>query len=308
MNAAVADKTAAKTAKARKARAANLISVPARKRRSEILSVELENELVSKWFDHGDEKARERLILAYRPLALTAAIEAARQCGMETDDFAQEAYAALVDSLQRFDPTRGFRFGTFARWDVRGALSRHAMDFAGPCRLGTNLADKKLFMQFRKMRNAIEARTQRPLDDAGREEIAKACGVEISAVHRMEPRLSPKDWSIDAPISDADDGISGTRGERLVYDAPSPEQQVAAKRDAATLAKVLADVMGALSERERIILQARLAGDADADLSEIGARLGVSKERVRQIERRAIERLRDEMTKRGLRKEDFLVR
>jgi RNA polymerase sigma-32 factor len=274
-------------------------------KRSEILDRDVERKLANDWLQNNDYKARDRIIIAYRPLALAAATEMAKASGMDVEDLAQEAFAALTTALDKFDPELGYRFGTFARWHIQGELNRHVMDFFGPCRIGTNLSDKKVFMQFRKRRAEIEARTGRTLDEIGRQEIADEIGVPIDVVRRMEPRLSSRDPSLDEPIGDPDEG-GATRGQMLVDLSPTPEEATIRDKDGRLMAGILCDVMAELSDRERAILSARLLGDKRRQLLDIGDDLGITKERVRQIERRALRHLRAAIENRGFRKTDFI--
>lgn len=277
-------------------------------RRSEILERDVEMQLAEAWLERQDKKARDRLILAYRPLALTLATTIAKQSGMNVEDLAQEAFLALTSSIDKFDPSMGNRFGTFARWHIVGELNRHVMDFFGPCRVGTNLSDKKVFMQFRKRRAEIEARTQRPLDDEGREEIAMKIGVPVEVIRRMEPRLSSHDASLDEPIGGDGDGEgSMTRGQLLVDNAPSPEEQAIREMDGGRINSVLKELLSELPEREQAILRARLMGDSRIQLADLGDGLGVTKERVRQLERKALKSLRGALEEMGYSKEHFLA-
>lgn len=276
-----------------------------KKRRSEILDRETELALARAWLEKRDAKARDRLLLAYRPLGLTMAQEVARTTGGNIEDLAQEAFVALAESLDKFDPTRGFGFGTFARWHVMGQLRRHIMDLQGPVRIGTNLSDKRVFLQFRRMRAAWEARNQRPLDHEGRIELAKEMNVPLETLLRMEPRLQGADVSLDEPLS-TDDEPGATRGSLLVDSSPSPEALAIGQIDGSRMREILANMIAQLPERDREILTARLLSERKTEFHELGLKLGVTKERVRQIEQKALRTLRANLEARGLGKHALL--
>lgn len=262
-----------------------------RSKKAEILEKHVEFQLAKEWIENKNEKARNRLILAYRPLALSQAKQLARQSSMSVEDLAQEAFLALAESTDKFDPSLGNRFGTFARWHILGQLRRHIMDFHGPCRVGTNLSDKKVFTQFRKVRAEIENRDKKTLDDAGRDEIARRIGVPRNIIDRMEPRIIAGDSSLDAPISNGEEGTV-TRGDILIDDSPNPEEQVLKQKDYQKITGIVQELLADLPDRERKIIESRLIDDDRIQLSDLGEEFGISKERVRQLERTAIRKLR----------------
>lgn len=275
-----------------------------RRARSEILERDVELALARDWLENKNQRARERMLLAYRPLALTIAGVIARQSGMDIEDLAQEAFLALAECTNKFDPDRGTRFGTFARWHIKGALRRYVMDFIGCCRIGTNLSDKRVFSQFRKLRAEIEARTQRPLDDAGRDLIAKKLGVTREIIDRMEPRLTQSDVSMDEPVGDEDGGT--TFGSMLVDPNPTPEQATIRRYDRTKIFGVVQALIAELPEREQKILRVRLLNEAQDEDADVAEELGVSRERVRQLERKAFKHLRRELVRMGYAVSDFI--
>lgn len=275
--------------------------------RSEILDRDVELGLATAWLDNNDYRARDRLVLAYRPLAVNLATAVARQSGMVVEDLVQEAFLALAESTDKFDPSLGNRFGTFARWHIMGQLRRHVMDFFGPCRIGTNLSDKKVFMQFRRLRAEIEAREQRPLDERGRNEIAERIGVPRQVVDRMEPRLTHHDVSLDEPLPGEDGDTGMTRSNLLVDDGPSPETGAISRHDGSRTKAILKDLIDELPERERAIVMARLMNEDRVQLAELGERHGITKERVRQLERKALRQLRRGLEEMGFKAEDLIL-
>jgi len=276
-------------------------------RQYKLLSHEEELALATAWLERRDAKARDKIILLYRPLATSIATRLARQCGMQSEDLVQEALLALAESLDKFVPSMGNRFGTFARWHIGGQVRRYVMDNFGPCRIGTNFSDKKVFSRFRRLRSEIEARTGRPLDDDGRQEIAEEIGVSYAVVQRMEPRIMRADVSLDAPLATGgDDDQSTTRLDLLVDDAPSPEMDTMTRLDHSRVMGLVSELIQELPEREQTILHHRLFADDRIQLSELGERLGVTKERVRQLERKALRQLQRSLEDLGFHARDLI--
>lgn len=279
-----------------------------RSKRSEILSKKTEQELVRLWVDERDAAARNRLILAYRPQAIRMARQYALRSGMPLDDLIQEAELGVMEAVDNFDPSRNTRVSTLALWHIRGRLQRHTLNYAGPCRVGTNFQDKRVFSRFRPLRAAWEARNQRPLDDKGRDEIAAQMGVKREVLNRMEPRIVGGDLSIDAPIRQADGESSGeTIGSSLLVADESPESGIIGRHDRKKAVEVLFEHLGDLPERDQLIVKRRLLRDEPGVLAELGDELGISKERVRQIERGAINMLRKILEARGYTAQNLLV-
>lgn len=276
----------------------------ATRRRTKILERDNETELARAWLEEGDIAARDKLILAYRPLAVAIANRMARQSGVSLDDLVQEAFIALTESVDKFDPSLGNRFGTFARWHIRGQVKRYVMDFCGPCRIGTNLADKKVFMSFRRHRAEIEMRTGRPLDDEGRAEIARRIGVNVDVVRRMEPRLVRADVSLDRLSSEDEED---TRHETLADERPDPETLAIGAVDGARVGGLLRQCIAELPEREQMILKARLMSDDRVQLADLGEMFNITKERVRQIERKALKQIRRRLERAGITAADCAI-
>lgn len=288
-------------------RGAFVSKAPAKRgrKKSEILTVAGEDDLAAAWTSHGDLSARNRLIEAYRPMVLKLAKAAAVKSGLEIEDIAQEAFAALLHAAANYDPSLGNRFGTFARHHVGGAIHRHVLDFFAPFRLGTNIADKKVFFRFRKLRSEIEARTRKDLDDAGREEIAGKIGVPIETVLRMEPHLTcARSLFENVASEDGEDGL--TLLESIPDEGESPEDS-AVRLDTLRSAKTaLAELLADLDSRSRLVLARRFFGEKKCLFETIGAEIGITKERVRQIERAALKTLRSALEGFGLTRESLI--
>jgi RNA polymerase sigma-32 factor len=265
-----------------------------------------EQQLAKAYLESGDVAARDRLINAYAPLASSLAIQVARQSGMHLfEDLQQEANAALVGVVDRFDPALGYRFGTFARWHILSDLRRFVMDNVGCCRVGTNAADKKVFTNFRKERAKIEAETGRPLDEDGREQIAKALKVDIEVIYRMEPRVLRSDVAVDTLITAQDDEEAGY-GEQLIDTAPSPEAACAEGVDRSRVRDALAEAIDSLDGREMRIIHARYLLTKPISLQSLADEMKISRKAVQSIENRAFNRLQHALREQGISAEEAL--
>ena len=171
-------------------------------------------------------------------------------------------------------------------------------------RTGTTAAQKSLFFNLRRMRAKIEEASGRPLDDQGRDKIATELGVDVCEVEAMELRMAASDQSLNSPVAD---GAESEWQDFIADTRANPEEVVIGMRDAQTRSRWLAEALGELSSRERTIIAQRRLTDQGATLEELGRELGVSKERVRQLEHRALMKLRTSILRRVDRPTDLMV-
>ncbi len=162
-------------------------------------------------------------------------------------------------------------------------------------------------MQFRRFRAEWEATQQRALDDQGRREIAARIGVPLETVQRMEPRLGASDVSLDEPLSGDEGEGAATRGSLLVDRGPTPELGTINSVDGARMRKLLVALIEKLPERERSVLSGRLLSERKTEFQELGAQMGVTKERVRQIEQKALKMIREQLEAQGLNRHDLIA-
>ncbi len=262
-----------------------------------------ERELARRWREARDEAALHALTRAHARLVIAIAVRY-RHYGLAFGDLVQEGGVGLMQAAERFEHTREVRFSTYATWWIRSAIQDYVLRNWSIVRTGTTAAQKALFFSFRRLRARIE-QAGIPLDDAGRQHIADTLAVPLADVVTMERRLSGSDRSLNAPI-----GEEADEWQDLLPDTrPSPESVVIGMRDAETRSRWLAEALGALSPRERTIIhRRRLAEDGSgATLEELGRQLGVSKERVRQIETRALTKLRTSMMRHVEAAEDLIA-
>jgi len=253
-----------------------------------LLEREDEFELAVRWRDNDDTAAMHELVTAYARLVVSAASKY-RHYGLPTGDLIQEGNIGLMQAAKRFDPDRGFRFSTYAAWWIRASIQDHILRNWSIVRTGTTAAHKSLFFKLKRLRARIGEAEGGPLSEAGRQKIAETIGVNVSDVVTMEQRLSGADSSLNAPIaveseSEAQDFIADTR--------PTPEQATMDMHDSAVLSKWLNEALIELSSRERLIIMKRRLQEEGATLEQLGGVLGVSKERVRQLESRAMKKLK----------------
>ncbi|MCB9988907.1 MAG: RNA polymerase factor sigma-32 [Rhodospirillales bacterium] len=249
-----------------------------------------EHDLALRWKEKGDEKALHLLIKSYARLVVAMAAKF-RNYGLPMGDLIQEGNIGLMQAAERFDPSREVRFSTYATWWIRAAIQDYVLRNWSIVRTGTTAAQKSLFFNLRRLKSKIENDNNgAPLDENGREKIAEKLNVKVRDVRSMESRLSGNDHSLNMTIGEnSEDDFQSL----LADESPSPEEVVIGMKDAETRSRWLAEALGTLSAREQNIIRQRHLGDEVVTLEELGQQLGISKERVRQLESRAMEKLRE---------------
>ena len=260
-----------------------------------MLSKERELELAIAWKDHGDEKALHEMINAYGRLVISAATKF-RFYGLPLNDLIQEGNIGLLEAAKRFEPAREFRFSTYATWWIKSCMQDYVLRNWSIVRTGTTAAQKSLFFNLRRLRAKIEGEQESEgLNDTGRQEIANDLGVKIYEVEQMEQRMNGGDNSLNVTISD-ENGASDWQS-MLEDDRPNPEEIVIGMKDTQTRSKWLQDALSTLNDREQKIIRDRHMGYETTTLEALGVELGISKERVRQLEHRAMEKLKSSLTR-----------
>jgi RNA polymerase sigma-32 factor len=254
-----------------------------------LLTRERELSLAKAWRDEEDELALHELITSYGRLVAGMAVKF-RNYGLPLADLIQEGNVGLMQAAARFEPERDIRFSTYASWWVRSAMQDYILRNWSIVRTGTTSSQKSLFFNLRRLRARIEGRTGKLLDDAGRKEIAAELKVPERDVQGMSARLSASDQSLNAPVGEETD-LSWQ--DYLVDDRPTPEAVTIEAKDAEIRSDWVQSALSDLPVREARIIQARLLEEDTLTLEALGAELGVSKERVRQLEKRALNKLRE---------------
>ena len=254
------------------------------------LAREEERGLAVRWKDERDERALHRLISAHMRLVIALAGRF-RHYGLPMADLVQEGHVGLMEAAARFEPERDVRFSTYATWWIRASIQDYILRNWSIVRGGTSSAQKALFFNLRRLRARLSQGSESLSGTAMYREIATALKVSEGDVALMDSRLSGPDSSLNAPLIEDESG-SADRQDFLVSDAPLPDEMVSTSIDDERRVTWLNSALDVLSERELKIIRERRLQDDGATLEALGTKLGISKERVRQIETRALEKLR----------------
>jgi RNA polymerase sigma-32 factor len=212
-----------------------------------------------------------------------------RHYGLPMSDLVQEGCVGLMQAAARFEPEREVRFSTYASWWIRSAMQDFVLRNWSIVRTGTTSAQKSLFFNLRRLRARIGDVGDGHLSAEARGRVAHALGVPEHDVEAMAARLSAPDRSLNAPLTDEGDG---EWQDLLADDAADPEAEIMLSHDSAARASLVREALRDLSERERLIIRERKLEEEAVTLEALGERLGISKERVRQIEGAALAKLR----------------
>ena len=261
--------------------------------KAELLDAETELALAYAWRDERDEKALHRLITAYMRLAISMASKFKRY-GAPMNDLIQEASVGLMKAADKFDPDRGVRFSTYAVWWIKASIQDHVMRNWSMVRTGSTSSQKSLFFNMRRVQARLEreaAAEGRELDrHEMRELIAVEVGVPLHDVEMMEGRLSGSDFSLNATQSVDDEGREWI--DALEDDGPQAAETVENNHDNDTLRQWLVTALTDLNDREQFIVRERKLREDPRTLESLGTELGLSKERVRQLEAAAFGKMR----------------
>lgn len=257
-----------------------------------LLEREEELALATAWKNDGDEEALHKLTTAYMRLVVAVAAKF-RHYGLPFPDLVSEGNIGLMQAAARFEPERGVRFSTYASWWIRSAIQDYVLRNWSIVRTGTTAAQKSLFFNLRRLRALIKDVGSGALSPENRAYVAQALKVGEDDVEQMASRLAAVDRSLNAPFTEEGDG---EWQDLLADENPDPEAEVMSTRDTDKRTEWLTDAMGALTEREQLIIRERRLREDSVTLEKLGERLGISKERVRQIEHQALNKLRKALT------------
>jgi RNA polymerase sigma-32 factor len=257
-------------------------------RAAPFLDREEEQELARRWRDDHDEQALHRLTRAHMRLVIAVSMRF-RRYGLPIGDLIQEGHVGLLQAAARFDPARDVRFSTYATWWIRAAIQDFVLRNWSIVRGGTSSTQKSLFFNLRRLRAKLSL--EHPAATVF-DQIAETLGVPRADVELMDARFSSRDLSLNASLSASDPAAPVQRLELLADEGPLPDALAEASIDADRRIAQLATALRRLNPRERMIVRHRQLADAPTTLESLGARFRISKERVRQIESRALQKLR----------------
>lgn len=263
-------------------------------RKFPLLEPEEEYMLAKAWVDHQDPKAAHRLVTSHLRLAAKIAM-GYRGYGLPQAEVISEANVGLMQAVKRFDPERGFRLATYAMWWIRAAIQEYILRSWSLVKLGTTSAQKKLFFNLRKAKSKIGAYEEGDMRPETVAQIARDLGVTETEVVEMNRRLAGADASLNAQVG-ASEGESSAQWQDWLEDEDADQAGAYAEADElAARRAMLVAAMDVLGERERDILMARRLRDEPMTLEELSSQYQVSRERIRQIEVRAFEKLQGRM-------------
>lgn len=263
-----------------------------------VLKPEEEYMLAVRWTEDGDTEAAHRLVTSH--LRLVAKIASGyRGYGLPMADLISEGNIGLMKAVKKFEPQRGFRLATYAMWWIRAAITEYVLRSWSMVKLGTLAAQKKLFFSLGRIKRELSILSDGPINDEQAEKVADALNVSRQDVMDMDRRLGAPDVSLNAPRS-REDSEGGEFMDTLVDEAPSPEAVAATTEEGKRRRALLAQALETLPERERHILTERQLSDQPKTLEELGSVYGISRERVRQLEVRAFDRVKKAVEKLAL--------
>jgi len=256
-----------------------------------MLSPEREQKLAQAWRNDGDQAALQDLIGSHLRLVIKIA-RGFTGYGLPVSDLIAEGNVGLMQAAQKFDPDRGFRFATYAMWWIRAAIQEHILHSTSIVKMGTTAAQKKLFFKLRQLKGRLEQFEAGDLSPESVTSIAAELGVPEKDVVEMNRRMSGADGSLNETVLE-DGEIEWL--DRLVDERPSQEAVLAEADEMAQRRKLLEEAMARLNAREREILVERRLRDEPLTLEDLSRRFHVSRERIRQLEVRAVDKLRKAM-------------
>jgi RNA polymerase sigma-32 factor len=256
-------------------------------RKFPLLAPEEEYMFAKRWKEHEDPEAARRLVTSHLRLVAKIAM-GYRGYGLPVSEIVSEGNVGLMQAVKRFDPDKGFRLATYAMWWIRASIQEYVLRSWSMVKMGTTAAQKKLFFNLRKAKSNIGAIEEGDLTPAHTTKLADQLGVSETEVTEMNRRLSGPDSSLNAPLRSESES---EWQDWLADETADQETRLAEREEMGDRHELLINAMKDLTERERDIIEARRLRDEPATLEELSQKYGVSRERVRQIEVRAFEKL-----------------
>ena len=260
-------------------------------RKFPMLTQEDEYMLARAWKEHGDTEAAHKLVTSHLRLVAKIAM-GYRGYGLPLGELISEGNVGMMQAVKRFDPEKGFRLATYAMWWIRASIQEYVLRSWSLVKMGTTAAQKKLFFNLRRIKGQIEAIEEGDLKPENVAEIARRLGVSEDEVISMNRRLTAPDSSLNAPLRDESD----SEWQDMLVDEDMDQEERLVERDELSLRQqLLGDAMSVLNDREKHILTERRLKEEPATLEDLSQQYNISRERVRQIEVRAFEKLQKAM-------------
>jgi RNA polymerase sigma-32 factor len=256
-------------------------------RKFPVLDPDEEFMLAKRWVEDDDKDAAHKLVTSHLRLVAKIAM-GYRGYGLPLSELISEGNVGLMQAVKRFDPDRGFRLATYAMWWIKASIQEYILHTWSLVKIGTTAAQKKLFFNLRKLKGQLQAMEEGDLSPENVAKIAKRLNVPEEDVISMNRRLAAPDNSLNAPLRVEGEG---EWQDWLVDEAENQEQMVGEREEMAGRRKLLGSALKTLNERERHIFEERRLKDNPKTLEELSAQYGISRERVRQIEVRAFEKV-----------------
>jgi RNA polymerase sigma-32 factor len=251
-----------------------------------------EEQALARRFRQGDLSAGHRLVTSNLRFVVKVAYEY-RSYGLKMSDLIQEANIGLMKAVQKFDPDKGIRLISYAVWWIRAYIQNYVLKNWSLVKLGTTQAQRRLFFALARTRRELEKLGAGEGNIVNAEEIARKLNVKASEVREMEQRMGGRDLSLDAPMSEDGDA---THLDFVESEGASAVDEVADKQEADLTRERIRKALTRLDPRERFIIEHRVMGDSEMTLSELGEHFGFSRERARQLEIRAKDKLKAELS------------
>lgn len=262
-------------------------------RRFPMLEPDQEYMLAKRWQEHQDGDAAHKLVTSHLRLVARIAM-GYRGYGLPIGEVISEGNVGLMQAVKRFDPEKGFRLATYAMWWIRASIQEYILRSWSLVKMGTTAAQKKLFFNLRRVKGQIQALEEGDLKPEHVKQIATKLGVPEEDVISMNRRLSG-DAPLNAPVRS--DSESGEWQDWLVDETPNQEERLAESEELSMRKSYLSSAMGTLNDREKRIFEARRLQDEPSTLEDLSTEFGVSRERIRQIEVRAFEKVQKAVQK-----------
>ncbi len=256
-----------------------------------LLDAEEEYMLAKAFREHGDKQAAHKLVTSHLRLVVKMAM-GFRGYGLPIAEIISEGNIGLMQAVRRFEPEKGFRLSTYAMWWIKATIQEYVLRSWSLVKMGTTAAQKKLFFNLRRLKNRIQEVTEKTLQPHQVKQIATELNVTEEEVTEMDQRMSGSDYSLNATVSDDSESEFG---DFLASSDPSQEERLSDYEEKHIRQTWLKNAMEDLNDRERAILTRRRLQDEPATLEDLSQEYHISRERVRQIEARALEKLQQKM-------------